>query len=85
MKILIVEDEANLRAGLKDLVSGAGHDVLTADDGPEGARLGQDGVDRPGTVCGCVEACQARPGPSPPPTPGMNPRACISGSGLLEW
>lgn len=40
MRILVVEDEAVLRDGLKDLLTGAGHAVETAADGAAGAERG---------------------------------------------
>jgi DNA-binding response OmpR family regulator len=40
MRILVVEDEAVLRAGLKDLLTGDGHEVETAGDGAEAVTRG---------------------------------------------
>jgi len=40
MKVLVVEDEAMLREGLVDLLEGAGHEVVAAGDGLEGATIG---------------------------------------------
>ncbi len=42
MRILVVEDEAALREGLIDLLSGAGHQVAPAADGGEAVRLGTE-------------------------------------------
>jgi len=42
MKILIVEDEPSLRAGLVDLLEGAGHTVRAIADGQTAANLGLD-------------------------------------------
>ncbi len=40
MKVLLVEDERTLREGLRDLLGAAGHQVVTADDGPSGLEWG---------------------------------------------
>jgi DNA-binding response OmpR family regulator len=42
MKILVVEDEVSLREGLVDLLTGAGHTVLSAADGDEALVGGAD-------------------------------------------
>lgn len=42
MKILVVEDDPMLRDGLVDLLEGAGHEVVSAVDGAEGAARGRD-------------------------------------------
>lgn len=42
MRILVVEDDPMLREGLGDLLGGAGHEVVSAVDGAEGARLGRE-------------------------------------------
>src|SRR5262245_49868014 len=42
MKILLVEDDSSLAAGLSDLLRGAGHRVERAADGPSAVRLGLD-------------------------------------------
>ncbi|HXV76162.1 MAG TPA: response regulator transcription factor [Candidatus Polarisedimenticolaceae bacterium] len=42
MKILVVEDEPSLREGLRDLLDGAGHQTLTADDGDAGLAAAVD-------------------------------------------
>ncbi|MEL7059867.1 MAG: response regulator transcription factor [Acidobacteriota bacterium] len=41
MKILVVEDDPMLREGLRDLLIGAGHDVMTAADGAAGVEAGR--------------------------------------------
>src|SRR5262245_48156066 len=42
MKILLVEDDSSLAAGLSDLLRGAGHRVERVADGPSAARRGLD-------------------------------------------
>ena len=40
MRILVIEDEASLRAGIADLLAGDGHEVTTAADGMAGVETG---------------------------------------------
>jgi DNA-binding response OmpR family regulator len=40
MRILVVEDEASLRDGIVDLLSGDGHDVVAVGDGIAGVEAG---------------------------------------------
>ena len=40
MRILVIEDEASLRAGIADLLTGDGHEVTTAADGVAGVESG---------------------------------------------
>ena len=42
MNILVVEDDPMLRDGLADLLTGAGHSVDTAADGPDGVQQGRE-------------------------------------------
>ena len=44
MRILVVEDKASLRAGLVDLLEGAGHQVEAVADGLDGLRRGAEPV-----------------------------------------
>ena len=41
-KILIVDDSAQIREGLKNLLSGSGYEVVEADDGQKGLELAQE-------------------------------------------
>lgn len=40
MRVLVIEDEASLRAGIADLLTGDGHEVTTAADGVAGVETG---------------------------------------------
>ncbi len=44
MRVLVVEDEPVLRAGLTDLLGGAGHDVTAVADGATAAARGTSEV-----------------------------------------
>ena len=45
MKILIIEDQADIRDTLRDLLEINGHEVLAAEDGVEGLKLAALGPD----------------------------------------
>lgn len=41
-KVLVIEDELNLRRSLEDILSGEGYSVISASDGEEGLTLAQN-------------------------------------------